>query len=110
METWTVDHSDTYAADDPGADVKILNNSIERKASTGGVQVSVYNPITNLAPVRFVVAGDNSKTAFVVTPGRTGTVGGEKGLDWPADNIVGKVYSAAGPENVDVTVSVRRGQ
>jgi hypothetical protein len=111
METWIIDHSDSYAADDPGAEIKILKHPIDRKQSTGGVQVTIFNPITNSAPVRFVVAGDPGPgpSAYVITPGRVATIGGDLGLDWPADNVVGRVFSASGPENVDVTVALRPG-
>ena len=104
-----IDHTEVLDADDPAVAVRV-NEDIQRSASNGRVWVTWAQEAAGV--VSFVeAAAAGAHSAFKTSAsGTIAEVGGEPGLRWTADGIVGYLYSDVGPVSCRVTVSINPGR
>lgn len=109
-----IDHTETIAADDPAVAVAV-NMPIGRSRGQGRAWVTWVQEAAG--KVSFVPAADTGAhsayqtevSALPNAASQIGEVGGEEGLPWLGDGVLGFMYSDTGPINVEVTVAVDPG-
>ena len=109
-----IDHTETIAASDPAVEVAVLM-PISRSRGQGRAWVSWIQEAAG--KVSFVPASDTGahtayQTEVSALPNAAsmyGEAGGEDGLPWLGDGVLGFMYSDTGPINVLVTVAVDPG-